>query len=743
MNVEPRERVQAAPSPPAQPQAQAPTGEAPAEVPERPSLADGVQLSGNMEESAFVEPQYFVQRDGQFVQLTELLYRVAGQVDGQKSLEEIAQAVGDEIDREVTAENVRQLIGQKLIPLGLVQKADGSAEKPRGEAGRSPLAVNMKMAMISPKLIEPITALLQWLFWPPVLIVLTAAGLAAQGWLYFVHGVAGGVHDAIYNPGLLLGALAILVVATGFHEFGHAAALRYGGGKVRGMGVGLYLAYPAFYTDVTDNYRLGRWARVRTDLGGIYFNVIAALGLIGAYMLTGSEFLLVSVLLLNFQTVQQFFPFVRLDGYWTLADITGIPDFFTHMTAFIRSVLPIPGWKGRKLPELKWWGKAVFAGYILIVVPLLAFLLFMAVRAFPRLLASAWDSLRQQTGNLSNAFAGGDVGGVLLYALYIAVLAIPVLGLVYMLYSLGKMAVTWAYKWSEDSPRKRVLANVGLGAAAVFLVGMWAPQLPFAPPGVAGPLYAYTYNEWTPIAPDERGTVSDALAGVIVSVPIAEGRDASAVERATATALAGTPSPEASPAGDTTPGPGTPGPGTPAEPAKSGAQPTAAETPAAAPTEAATPSVQPAAAPPTATPAPPPPTATPVPAQPAAPPPASGGSTGTSPGTTTGGTTAPAPTAPPATAAPPPATATPVPAGGEATAVAVVATAVVPAVGDVATVGAVAAAGDVAAAAVGLLLPEVAPPSQALSASARATTRAAGQVSGRRGKTLTSASPSA
>jgi putative peptide zinc metalloprotease protein len=46
------------------------------------------------------------------------------------------------------------------------------------------------------------------------------------------------------------------------------------------MGVGLYLFYPVFYSDVTDSYRLGRSARVRTDLGGVYFHLIFALGLI-------------------------------------------------------------------------------------------------------------------------------------------------------------------------------------------------------------------------------------------------------------------------------------------------------------------------------------------------------------------------------------------------------------------------------------------------------------------------------
>ena len=38
------------------------------------------------------------------------------------------------------------------------------------------------------------------------------------------------------------------------------------------MGTGLYLVWPAFYTDVTDSYRLGRAGRLRTDLGGLYFN---------------------------------------------------------------------------------------------------------------------------------------------------------------------------------------------------------------------------------------------------------------------------------------------------------------------------------------------------------------------------------------------------------------------------------------------------------------------------------------
>jgi putative peptide zinc metalloprotease protein len=125
----------------------------------------------------------------------------------------------------------------------------------------------------------------------------------------------------------MLAILGVLFVSGVFHEFGHAAALRYGGGQVRGMGAGFYLVCPALYTDTTDAYRLGRWARVRTDLGGFYFHLIFALGLVGLYLPTGWEFLLLVVLVIDMGIIYQCMPFVRFDGYWTLANLTGIPDF--------------------------------------------------------------------------------------------------------------------------------------------------------------------------------------------------------------------------------------------------------------------------------------------------------------------------------------------------------------------------------------------------------------------------------
>src|SRR5205814_244913 len=121
-----------------------------------------------------------------------------------------------------------------------------------------------------------------------------------------------------------------------------------------------------------------------------------ALALMGIFTVTRWEFLLLVVVLINLEIIHQLLPLIRLDGYWIAADLTGIPDFFSQMGPFLRGVLPLPWWKGRKLPPLKWWGTAVFLLYILIAIPFLAFSLFLMVKGFPRLIATAWDSFGKQ-----------------------------------------------------------------------------------------------------------------------------------------------------------------------------------------------------------------------------------------------------------------------------------------------------------------------------------------------------------
>src|SRR5918911_1728454 len=107
--------------------------------------------------------------------------------------------------------------------------------------GRGPLGVNARRKVIGPRIIDPITTVLQVLFLPPVLIPALLAIAAAHWWLYALHGVSGSLYASFRTPALFLPALAVLALSGVFHELGHAAALRYGGGKARAIGVGFYL----------------------------------------------------------------------------------------------------------------------------------------------------------------------------------------------------------------------------------------------------------------------------------------------------------------------------------------------------------------------------------------------------------------------------------------------------------------------------------------------------------------------
>jgi putative peptide zinc metalloprotease protein len=448
-------------------------------VPEYPTLASNVQLSGELQGSGFADRQWLIQRDGRFIQVTELLYRIAEHADGERTLDEIAERVTDTTDWAVTRDQIQHLIQTKLVPLGIIAPADGAVSPSTGATQpASPLQLKLRVKMLDPRFIDPFTKVLQFLYAPAILIPALIGIALVHAWLYLDHGMADAIRDMLFTPGALLIVLAITLAASVFHEFGHASALRYGGGQVRGMGAGLYLIYPALYTDVTDSYRLGRWARVRTDLGGFYFHLIFTVGVMGVYWLTGLEYLLVAVLLINLDIIRQCMPFVRFDGYWALADLTGIPDFFSQMAAFIRSILPIPG-AGPKLPNLKPWVKAVFAVYTIVTIPMLASLLFLMTTRVPRIVARTWDALLIQADEVANAWDNGDILGVVAAASQALLLAFPLLAIAYFFYNLIVRPLRGLWRWSKPTPARRatgaVITLAIIGLAALLAV----PRLPF------------------------------------------------------------------------------------------------------------------------------------------------------------------------------------------------------------------------------------------------------------------------
>jgi putative peptide zinc metalloprotease protein len=461
-----------------------------------PALADGVQLLGETQGSGYKQAPSLVRRaDGQTLQLTRLLYLVLEAVDGHRSLEEIARITGEKFGKQVSADNVRTLIDSQLLPLGLLRLADGS--QPEVRKANPLLGMRFRYSVTDPERTRKLTAPFAALFNPLIVVAVTAAFLATCWWVLMVKGLASATHEAFANPGLVLLILVVTVFSAGFHEFGHAAAARRGGATPGAMGTGLYLMWPAFYTDVTDSYRLGRAGRIRTDLGGLYFNAIVAVAIMGIWWATGFDALLLVVVTQILQMVRQLLPMLRFDGYHILADATGVPDLFHRIKPTLLALIP---WR-KTSPEarlLKPWARAVVTVWVLVTVPLLVFSVVTMVITLPRILGTAWDNGVKQQAALVSSIGAGDFAGAAVRVVAILCIALPVLGILYILLGLGRQLIAGLWQKSRGKALQRGAAMAAILAVAAGLAWAWWPG-------------ADTYR---PVQPYERGTLADATTAI-------------------------------------------------------------------------------------------------------------------------------------------------------------------------------------------------------------------------------------
>jgi putative peptide zinc metalloprotease protein len=460
-----------------------------------PARVDGVQLIGEMVGSGYRKPPALVRRaDGQVLQLTPLLYLVLNAVDGRRSCAEIAEVVGRGLSRNVSAADITSLVDDHLRPLGLLRGADGS--EPEVRRSNPLLALKLRVAVTNPATTHRLTDPFRVLFRPVVGAAVLLGFVLVVGWVFFERGLGASAYDAFERPHLLLLVFVVSVLSGGFHEFGHAAAARYSGAEPGVMGAGLYLVWPAFYTDVTDSYRLGRAGRIRTDLGGLYFNAVVVVLTFAWWWATGWEALLLLVATQVLQMTQQLLPLLRFDGYHLLADLAGVPDLYHRIRPTLLGLLP-HHWDSPQNRALKPGARALITLWVLVTVPMMALMLFAMLQAVPRLLGSAGSSLREHAAAVSGAWDAGSSLDVAGHGLELLGVVLPLLASSLILSRLGMRFFGGLARWSGGSGGKRVVAAV---LSAVIVTGLswaWWPH-----PGA-----------YRPIAPGERGLVTSLLPG--------------------------------------------------------------------------------------------------------------------------------------------------------------------------------------------------------------------------------------
>lgn len=357
------------------------------------------------------------------MEVSPLLHQLAATLDPGHDLEWVAARLGAQVGRSMSPASVAYLIDHKLRPLGVLSDSPPAAGQRRSTPDL--LGLTLHAGVVPAPVVRACTTVLRPLFFPPVVAVALVALVVGDVWLWRSHGIGTGVREVFGEPALLLLVVALTVVAGAFHELGHATASRYAGAEPGVIGAGIYLLWPVFYNDLDDSYRLSRTDRLRCDLGGVYFNVLFMLVLFGAFGLTGFTPLLVVAATQHLVILQQFLPFVRMDGYYVVSDLAGVPDLFQRTRPVLSSLVPGRG-TGPAVSDLKPHARAVVTAWVLLTVPLLVASLVYFGFHLPSLATGMAGSFASHARALAGA---GAISVAALNGLSLLVLTIPVVGL--------------------------------------------------------------------------------------------------------------------------------------------------------------------------------------------------------------------------------------------------------------------------------------------------------------------------
>jgi hypothetical protein len=290
-----------------------------------PLLRSDVQVSPFADRSSSI-PKFLVQAGGSsFVINGEMRDLIEALRSQPETLAELAEEFRARSGKTANVETLRTVLQTRLSP-------DLFQNQPKQQF-TTPFVVSGQI--LSGPLARQITKRLTWLFsWP--VAALSVAAFAVVEYLIFTASFKNVTADSSFLGFLLLYA----AVALGglIHEMGHLTACARNGAEHGGVGVGLYLVFPAFYADVTSAWKLSRWARVSVDLGGLYFQsmFLTVVGLFAVFTKSMAFYQInFFTLVLMLFTLN---PALRFDGYWLLVDLSGVHNLAARRSAMLGGI---------------------------------------------------------------------------------------------------------------------------------------------------------------------------------------------------------------------------------------------------------------------------------------------------------------------------------------------------------------------------------------------------------------------
>jgi putative peptide zinc metalloprotease protein len=160
------------------------------------------------------------------------------------------------------------------------------------------------------------------------------------------------------RPWVLFALYALVMLMAAVHELGHGLVCKRYGGHVPRLGVMFYLASFIFFCDTTSSWNFPKkYQRIMVSLGGplTTFAFLGA-GLWAAAHYSGTRSFwepvwLMFCLVCFFGLVMSFNPFIRMDAYYMLMDLSGIPNLRQRSFRFLERQITGIFSKGKRRRE--------------------------------------------------------------------------------------------------------------------------------------------------------------------------------------------------------------------------------------------------------------------------------------------------------------------------------------------------------------------------------------------------------
>ena len=221
------------------------------------------------------------------------------------------------------------------------------------------------------------------LFKPPIIFFASLAIIFFEV-LFFLNVSQLDILDI--STSTLLLVLILFLCSSLIHELGHASACQFFGINHGGVGLGIYLNFPVFYTDVSGVWKLPAPQRLIVNLGGVYFQLLFLIPLIVIYYYYPTAVLSFFITAINLNLLITLNPFFKFDGYWIMTDLLGVPNLSERSSEYFKYIwLKIKRKKIETKPflmQIKMQNRIFMTIYTVVVNVFFAFYFFYVIPSF-------------------------------------------------------------------------------------------------------------------------------------------------------------------------------------------------------------------------------------------------------------------------------------------------------------------------------------------------------------------------